>query len=320
MRIIATSMIVLILLGSPSLLASADDGTAGLERFLAGLEEGGYSATIDPTPVLHPNLSITGVRITADKFGAEATVELLAYASKAELEQDWDAVDQSPPRPRRSTNEFAGKVLIWREDSVLVLDFHPPNDLGTAQTVALIFLGRRNISFEGVKPGIIPPGTGSGGLAESFDVMELLIPDEIPCGQTVTIKALNSPAPEVIFLIFQELGRSPTGLFVLPQGGREGSTMARDKEVITKFPGGIVPSRDGIATITYEAPIVDRDVHLSIEAMGYRDGRTVGGSARGLTVRACSILPPTTGNAGFRKQHSGMGSESMSITPELTKR
>ncbi len=149
---------MLILLG---LSLPATTSSASLEDFVQRLEDdAGYTVVIDAAAGHHEDLTIPGRIITAEKYGVFARVEILDYGNYGRLSQDWVAVDQQAPRPRVPIGDFTGKVLIWNQDAVLVLDFEPPNDAGTVQVVAGVFLGRRGVSFEGLSPRIILPGTG----------------------------------------------------------------------------------------------------------------------------------------------------------------
>ena len=143
--------------------ADVPDPAAIVLQYIDDLGNAGYVVTQDSAPVAHPTLSTDGTRLDLDKYGATASVEIIPYASRAELEADWVAVDGQAPVPREAAPELDGKALYWHDTSVLVVDYASQGDQGTAWIAALVFLGLRDISPDGLLVGTIPAGVVNGG-------------------------------------------------------------------------------------------------------------------------------------------------------------
>lgn len=164
--------------------ASAKGGPPSTKRFTAALEGAGYTVAIEPAPVVkHPTLSVGGIVLKIDKGGKGATLEIIDYnGSRDTLKTDWVAEDGAGPRPRVATNDFAGRVLYWNEDSVLAVDFREPNFREAAQAASEIFLGRRGTGGPTSAPASGStaaklPGTGTGGASGTeADLGDLLLP------------------------------------------------------------------------------------------------------------------------------------------------
>jgi hypothetical protein len=156
------------LLASVALIGSACTeaaraGNAAVDSFVTDLEAAAYTVTVDQQPVEHPSLNADGTVLHLDKFGATATIELISYDSTQAMNTDWITAVGEPPVARQPASEFAGSALYWHETSVLVVDYEAQGDAGTAWIAALVFLGLKNISPDGLPVGITPSGVIDGG-------------------------------------------------------------------------------------------------------------------------------------------------------------
>jgi hypothetical protein len=142
---------------------AARAGNTAVDSYVADLEAAAYTVTIDPQPVEHPSLNADGTLLHLDKYGATATVELLSYNSTQAMNADWITADGEPPVALQPAPDLAGKALYWHGTSVLVVDYEAQADAGTAWIAALVFLGLKNISPDGLPVGITPSGVIDGG-------------------------------------------------------------------------------------------------------------------------------------------------------------
>jgi hypothetical protein len=160
---LATILVSSILLCGSIGATSATDPPATLQQYVDDLGSAGYAVTQNSAPVVHPTLSTTGTRLDLEKYGATASVEIIPYASRADMEADWTVVDGQAPIPRNAAPEFDGKSLYWHDASILVVDYASAGDQGTLWIAALVFLGLQDISPDGLPIGTIPAGVVDGG-------------------------------------------------------------------------------------------------------------------------------------------------------------
>jgi hypothetical protein len=145
-----------LMLAGAALLSPAPAARAvGADDFKAALEKAGYTVTVDPATVKHATLSVEGRIFTVTKDGKTARVELLDYGSATKLAADWNAANAQGPTPKTASADFDGKVPLWNNDSVLLVDYRAPNDAGIAGSVQNIYLG------PGGTGGAEPPPAGS---------------------------------------------------------------------------------------------------------------------------------------------------------------
>lgn len=176
-------MTALVATVAAAIVATASSASAiGAKDYKGALEQAGYTVTVDPSPVAHAALKTPGAVIKIDKAGKGATLEIIDYnGNRDALRTDWVAEDGAGPRPRVATNDFAGRVLYWNDDSVLAVDFRDPNFREAAQAAAEIFLGRRGTGGPTTAPagsttGTKLPATGSGPAIAHVGLGDLLLP------------------------------------------------------------------------------------------------------------------------------------------------
>ena len=163
-------------------LSTSSVSAMRMQEYQAALVAAGYTVDIDSVAKSHAGLSVMGETMHIDKGGKYAAVEFLDYkGDRAALSKDWIAADDSRPRPRVPTNDFAGKILYWNDDSVLAVDFGVGNFREIASAAGEIFLGRRGTGGPLVAPvgaGVTTlPATGNGtadGVAATLG--DLLLP------------------------------------------------------------------------------------------------------------------------------------------------
>lgn len=175
----AITMTLAIVALSAVTAASAKEDSPGTARFVAGLRGAGYVVDIDPTPVVHTTLNGTGIVLYIDKGDKGAKLEIIDYnGNRDALKTDWVAVDGAGPRPRVATNDFAGSVLYWNDDTVLAVGSGPSNFREPSQAAGEIFLGRRGTGGPVTAPaaGTKLPATGTGSAGVEVDLGDLLLP------------------------------------------------------------------------------------------------------------------------------------------------
>jgi hypothetical protein len=163
-RLLIASLLLPLLSLFAGALPPASAAGPDLVALIASLERAGYVVVAGPSLVGHASLAVQGQKLTVDKYGQTAELELLRYPSQAALEADWLALNGQAPVLRRQAPELAGKSPYWRETSVLLIDYRTASDAGTAWIAALAFIGLENFSPHGLRIGIVPPATGNAGL------------------------------------------------------------------------------------------------------------------------------------------------------------
>ena len=161
-----------------SAITSGAVSAMGLSEYQVRLQGAGYTVATLPS-VTHPTLKAPGTVLKIDKGGKGATVELIDYRGDRDaLKTDWNAVNGQGPTPRLATNDFAGKVLYWNDDSVLAVSFAEPNFREAAQAAADIFLGARGTGGPGAQPstgGTKLPSAGDGASAVRAGLFDWLL-------------------------------------------------------------------------------------------------------------------------------------------------
>jgi hypothetical protein len=165
--------------------AAASAATAADYR--QALTDAGYTVSSSTTGagIKHPTLHAGGETLTATKGGQSVTLEVIEYASRAQLKEDFAAANGSGPKPAAATTDFDGRVLYWNENMILAVSFRAPNEPGLARAAADIFLGRRGTggpdagastgatggtgTATGTSTGTKLPAAGSGGYLQRSD-------------------------------------------------------------------------------------------------------------------------------------------------------
>ena len=123
--------------------ASAAAPAATLAGYRQALTDAGYSVSAAAAATKHPTLHADGQSLTATKGGQSVSLEVIEYATRAKLTEDFVAVNGSGPKPAVATPDFDGRVLYWNENLVLAVSFRASNEPGLTRAAADIFLGRR---------------------------------------------------------------------------------------------------------------------------------------------------------------------------------
>ena len=149
----------------PWAISTGDSATdTAIDRFTSDLENAGYTVHVDARTVDYAGLSVEGTPITADKHGATAEFELLSYPSREAMSRDWKVADNEPPNPQQPVRELEDRALHWHGTNILIVDYDASSDAGTAWIAALVFLGLKNISPDGLPIGTVPKELiGAGG-------------------------------------------------------------------------------------------------------------------------------------------------------------
>jgi hypothetical protein len=162
-------------------LTASSAAAIGAKDYQAALSGAGYAVSVEPSPVTHAGLKRPGTMIKIDKGGKGATLELIDYSGDRDaLKTDWITENGAGPRPRIATNDFAGRVLYWNDDSVLAVDFREPNFREAAQAAGEVFLGRRGTGgpttgANGSVTGMKLPATGTGGSSKQVGPGDILL-------------------------------------------------------------------------------------------------------------------------------------------------
>jgi hypothetical protein len=164
-----------------AIAGAAAAAAATTADYSQALTDAGYSVHASAAATKHPTLHADGQALTATKGGQSVTLEVIEYASRAKLKEDFVAVSGSGPTPAVATTDFDGRVLYWNENVVLAVSFRAPNEPGLARAAADIFLGRRGTggpdagasagtstgTSTGTGTGTKLPATGTGGYLRS---------------------------------------------------------------------------------------------------------------------------------------------------------
>lgn len=150
-------------------LGAVAASAATVTDYRQALIDAGYTVGA-PSPAKHATLHADGQVATATKGGQPVTLEVIEYASRAKLLEDFAAVNGSGPKPNVATADFDGRVLYWNENMILAISFRGPNEPGLTRAAADIFLGRRGTGGPDAgasSSGAKLPSTGSGGYLRS---------------------------------------------------------------------------------------------------------------------------------------------------------
>ena len=160
-----------------AIAGAAVASAATITDYRQALTEAGYSVSAAGAATKHPTLHADGQTLTATKGGQSVTLEVIEYASRPKLLEEFVAVNGSGPKPAVATTDFDGRVLSWNENMILAVSFRAPNEPGLARAAADIFLGRRGTggpdasassgASSGTSGGTKLPATGNGGYLRS---------------------------------------------------------------------------------------------------------------------------------------------------------
>lgn len=183
--------------GAIAITALAPASAMSRDDLSARLQKQGYTVSVDANAIDHPTLDVDGRVLTISKDGKSAKVEILDYGSGQKLRLDWAVENGKAPAPKDATNDFAGRVLMWNTDSVLLVDYRAPNDAGIAKAVTDTYLQRTSAPVTPTTPPTQnpntpkPPSTGNGSIGDGDDSS---IPTEAVALGLVTVASVSGIA------------------------------------------------------------------------------------------------------------------------------